>query len=42
MGTLLELLRDIMEFATDLSADNITTWILDDSKVKKEHAETGL
>jgi hypothetical protein len=30
MGKLLDLLREIMEFATQLSADNYTTWILDD------------
>lgn len=29
---LLELMRQIIEFATQLSSDNICTWILDDIK----------
>lgn len=30
MSDLIETLRDVMEFATQLSSDNMCTWVLDD------------
>jgi hypothetical protein len=32
MSELLETLREVIEFATQLSSDNMCTWIVDDSK----------
>lgn len=36
MEQLLDLLRDIIEFATQLSADNTTTQIFGDQSTKKD------
>lgn len=42
MARLLEVLRDIMDFATQLSADNYCTWILDDPRATRESVEQRL